>query len=429
MPSSVEPSVLSTGDTKYKEVKLQRSASMNADHCYIHAQQSLYCCMYCRKTVTSKDTLISHQVMAHHSKIFHCEQCNTVYYSKELLDKHQRSHFREPKHNTSVKNVESKEKFQTCTVDQLDHDLDGVLPLLKNLAPEESYTDKNILKLNGGEMEEIRVVDVHIAPEKVTQKRGVIKNYSRFHLKLSKEFENIDQNYKSKILETINKITEKNCDNTKIGTITTERTRKEIENELEKPKIAKPKMKMEKNVKKHKIWKCSHCNHVSTSQKQYREHHRTHPPVKLSCSYCDKQFPSQKSLSHHIYIHHTDEKHFICEFCGTSFRFWRSLRDHLFIHDKTESLFQCDRCGREFGSKASYDSHCSSHSEASYLCDVCGKSMKYFTSLWLHRLSHADPSNVPQHSCVICGKIYRSRYVHLLLFYQEHFPLRYCFHK
>jgi hypothetical protein len=315
-----------------------------------------------------------------------------------------------------VGNLDKKEKFGTCNSDPLESNPGDVLPVLKSPEAEKVAADKNIVKQNKeqGDMEEIKVRDIE--PGKVTEKRGVIKNYSKFCLKFSEEFVNIDQNYKSKILENINKIIEKNGDHTRVGAITSVSMRKKVREKLEEHTTAKPKFKVEKKVKKYKTWKCSHCNHISTSQKKYREHCQIHPQVKFSCSCCDKQFQSQKSLDLHVCIHHTDEKHFICECCGRNFRFLHSLRDHLFIHDKAESLFQCDRCGRAFGSKASYDSHCSSHSEAAYLCDVCGKSMKYFTSLRLHRLSHVNPSNLPQHSCIICAKTYRSRYVHPLLF-------------
>jgi hypothetical protein len=80
-----------------------------------------------------------------------------------------------------------------------------------------------------------------------------------------------------------------------------------IETKVEGPNMAESVMNTEMKVKKHGTWKCSCCNHVSTSQNKYHEHH-IHPQIKSFCLYCDRQFLSQKSLHHRI-----DEECFICE--------------------------------------------------------------------------------------------------------------------
>lgn len=41
--------------------------------------------------------------------------------------------------------------------------------------------------------------------------------------------------------------------------------------------------KIEKEVKKHAVWKCDYCNHVSNLYKKYHEHHQLYPEVKSSC--------------------------------------------------------------------------------------------------------------------------------------------------
>jgi hypothetical protein len=425
---------------KSKQVKQQSPAHMHADHSYTHMRQSFYPCIYCRVTVSSKDSLIAHQVTEHPGNVFCCEQCGNVYYSKELLDEHQRSHVIETEDDivhaepnvflqssvcvkqiqllfsnndevmdNGVTNMVSREELGTL---KPKNDPDDTLPIPEDSEAEKGSADKNIQRQNEqGETEEIRMVDIHTKPEEGTEKGDVLKNTSKFCLKLSKEFENIDQDYRSKILETVNKILEENGDHTKIEAVACESVRKETEKKVESPKTAKPVLEVQIRDMERNTWKCNLCSHVSTSLKKHQEHRLTHRQIKFSCSYCSKQFPSQKSLSHHVSVRHTEEKRFICELCGKGFRFWHSLRDHVFIHNKSECLFQCDKCGKEFESKASYDSHCCKPGEASYLCDVCGKSMKYFTTLRLHKLSHMDPGSVPKHSCAICGKEYGSRYV------------------
>lgn len=440
----LKSSAVSIGDMKSKQVKQENPARMHADHSYTHMRQSFYPCIYCRVAVNSKESLIAHQVTEHPSKVFCCQQCGSVYYSKELLDEHQKSHVIETEDGSAhaepnillqssvcvkeiqplysnndtvvdngVMNMDSREKLGTL---KPKNDPDDSLPIPEVSEAEKGSADKNIQRQNEqGDTEEIRTVDIHIKPEKGTEKGDVLKNTSKFCLKLSKEFENIDQDYKSKILETVNKIIEESGSHTEIDEVTAESVKKETERKLDSPKTTKPVLKVQMREMKHNTWKCNHCNHVSTSLQKHQEHRRTHPQIKFSCSYCNKQFPSQKSLSHHISVRHTEEKRFICEHCGKSFRFWHSLRHHLFFHNKDECLFQCDKCGKEFESEASYDSHDCKPGEASYLCDVCGKSMRYLTSLRFHKLSHANPGSQPKHSCAICGREYSSRYVHPLI--------------
>ncbi|KDR14540.1 zinc finger protein 43-like isoform X4 [Zootermopsis nevadensis] len=386
--SRPEHPALSTGDATSEAVEQQKPANTRADHCCTQMEQSLHC-VYCGTTAASKDDIISHQITSHRNKIFHCEQCGAVCYSKELFDEHQECHLEESKHNVIVRR---------------DFHADHNLELQPSVCLEETQPSvSNNSKLTGygaGNMdkrEELGACNPHPLDNKPDGVLPVLKSLET-------------ENYKPKICETINKIIGKNGNRTEVGASTSENMRKKAQKKLEDYKSVKSKFRVEKKVKKYKTWKCSHCNHVSTSQKKYREHCRVHPQVKFSCFCCDKQFQSQKSLDHHIYIHHSDAKYFICEHCGMYFHLWRSLRDHLFIHEKAKSLFHCDICGRKFGSRASYDNHCSSHSEAAFLCDVCGKSMKNFTSLRLHKLSHVYPGNVLQHSCIICAKTFRSRY-------------------
>ncbi|PNF23070.1 hypothetical protein B7P43_G09813 [Cryptotermes secundus] len=448
----LKSSAVSIGDMTPKQVKLERPARMHGDHSYTYRRHSFYPCIYCRETVNTKERLIAHQVTEHPGKVFCCEQCGSVYYSKALLDEHQKSHVIEtedgsaqPESNiflqssvcvkeiqplysnndkvvdNGVMNLDSREKLGTL---KLENGAGDILPVPEVSEAEKDSVDKDIQRQNEQEnTEEIRMVDVHIKPEKGTEKGDVYKNTSKFCLKLSKEFENIDLDYKSKILETVNKIMEENGSHTKIDTVIPEIVRQEAEKKLGIPESAKPVLKTQMRDMKHNIWKCNLCNHVSTSLQKHQEHRRTHPQIKFSCSYCNKQFPSQKSRSHHVSIRHPDKKRFICEHCGKSFRFWLSLRDHLFTHNKGECIFQCEKCGKEFESKASYDSHDCKPGGASYLCDICGKSMRYLTSLRSHRLSHADPASQAKHSCAICGKEYSSRCLladHMRLHTDEH---------
>jgi hypothetical protein len=304
--------------------------------------------------------------------------------------------------DNGIVTMDGREELGTWNSDMLENSCSDMLPVPEDSEAERDCSNENILTQNEqGGTEEIRMIDIQIEPERGTENRDVLKNASKFSLKLSKEFENLDQDYKSKILETVSMIMERNGDNAKIEAVMSENMRKETDKKHE----------VQMREKESNSWKCNLCDHISASLEEYQEHHRTHPQLPFSCSYCDKRFPSERSLGRHVSARHTEEKCFICELCGESFHSLHTLRDHLSVHDKSEQLFHCDKCEKDFESKASYDNHGCRRGEASYLCDICGKSMRYLTSLRLHRLSHSDPGSRLEHSCTVCGKEYSSRYV------------------
>lgn len=420
------------------------SRKASVDHSYTRWDQTAYCCMYCKKTVVGKDNLASHQTISHPDKVFCCPECDVVIYeSKQFFEEHKKTHLRKSECGEGIIKVnwrmsencfeESKSvvpddgniivnkmfNYKKCEKDiethktgLLEADVESgmVLPLLKISELDMASLHKKVHEQTDRQsvVEIVEVADIHVEPERSILKKGLFQSNSKFRMKISKNFENIDNNVKSKIIGTIRDII-KESENERTKVVGTERS--SHNNEVVQTATDTEEMSSQNKKKreiKHKHWKCKQCDHLSVSWEEHLKHILAHSPMSFPCAYCDKQFSSKARLQFHTSIH-TQEKLFICEYCGKVFRNRQSLKNHLYTHDESEKMFECKDCGKKFGTRAGYDSHCASHTKASYLCDVCGKSMKHISSLRLHKLTHVDPTSFRRHCCAVCGKACRNR--------------------
>jgi RNase P subunit RPR2 len=435
-------STLCTENEEYVGVTEDVSRKASLDHSYTRWDQTIYCCMYCKKTVIGKDNLASHQTASHPDKVFCCPECDIIIYeSKQFFEEHRKTHLRKSDcdedtfkvnwhttenscfeegndlvpDNGSINEVfnykKIKKNTETHKTGLLEADLDsGTILSLKIPELDLAHLPNEVCKQTDRQsvVEIVQVADIRVEPERSILKKGSLQSNSKFRVKISKNFETIDDNLKSKIIGTIRGLI-KESQKERIKVTGTEVTSKESE-EVQRLSFAEeisPQNKMKKEMKL-KRWKCKQCDHVSVSWEEHLKHVEMHPPVSFPCAYCDKQFSSKTRLQFHTSVH-TQDKPFICEYCGKSFRNRQSLKNHLYTHDEGEKMFECQDCGKKFGTRGGYDSHCASHTKASYLCDLCGKSMKHISSLRLHRLIHIDPDFFRRHCCAVCGKTCRNR--------------------
>ncbi|XP_021929235.1 zinc finger protein 585A-like isoform X2 [Zootermopsis nevadensis] len=421
------------------------SRKVSVDHSYTHCDQTSYCCMYCKKTVVGKVNLASHQTVSHPDKVFCCPECDVIIYeSKQFFEEHKKKHFRksecgegtfkanwltcenyfeesksvEPGNgNISVSEMfdykKSEKDIETYKTGLLEVVVKSgtVLPSLKISEPDMAALHEKVHKQTDrqGAVEIVKVADIHVEPQRYLLKKGIFQSNLEFRVKISKNFKNIDSNDRSKITGIIRGIIKK-LENERTKVVGTERCSRS--NEVVQTAAGTEEISSQKAKRriKHRHWRCKQCDHLSVSWEEHVKHIWAHPPVSLPCAYCDKRFSSKARLQFHASIH-TQEKPFICEYCGKGFWNTQSLKNHLYTHDESEKMFECKHCGKKFGTRAGYDSHCASHTKASYLCDVCGKSMKHISSLRLHKLTHVDPTFFRRHCCAVCGKACRNRYL------------------
>ncbi|XP_023717919.1 zinc finger protein 585A isoform X2 [Cryptotermes secundus] len=410
------------------------------DHSYTRWDQTVYSCMYCKRTFFGKDNLVSHQTVSHPEKVFCCPECDIIVYeSKQFFEEHEKTHLSKPEcgENTLKVNWHMSENCclteSKCVVSdngsiseminsresKIDDEAHKACSLETDLKsgmalPPMKMSEQDMSSLHKKEadtqniVEIMRVAEIFVEPERSILKKGPFQSNSKFRVKICKNFENVESNVKSKVIRAIRGIIKMSENDRKV--VGKERPCQNSEEVQEKTRTqeitAWNEMKREVN---HKYWKCKRCDHLSVSWEEHRNHIREHPPVSFHCTCCDKEFPSKARLQCHMFVH-TQEKRFICEYCGKGFSNKHALKNHQYTHNEGEKTFECQDCGKKLGTRRGYDSHCASHTEASCLCDVCGKSMKHLNSLRLHRLTHIDP-NFFRRCCTVCGKTCRNRYL------------------
>jgi hypothetical protein len=408
--------------------------------------------MSSRRIRFSEDNFTSQRRTAVCNETFHCSECSIVYASQQLLENHKINHSSKSgctlisgnklldvrstslqpvvvlerlkifSENDKLKVVENMQMIDACPLFSTETRIDStlVLPLSETTQTGLSSSDTSILNRNKeqNKTEVIKTFDGSVTPGQRTLNQGGAQNNSESPTKVCKESETTHRNDTAKIIENINSIIKRN-EEILLGTTTTKVEKlvmpsKKLKEEAvkQKPKSIMPQVKFQGKV--HKVWKCLQCFNVFNTERALRGHMRLTHPVIHKCQFCDKEFESRWRFKQHMSIH-TQEKQYICEFCGKHFRLKYYLHNHLLLHNTEGKKFKCQKCEKKFATKERYTIHCSSHDKASYLCDICGKSMKYFNSLRVHRQRCVDPSLTQQHCCTICGKVYRNKYVHCAL--------------
>ncbi|PSN53365.1 hypothetical protein C0J52_03806 [Blattella germanica] len=338
----------------------------------------------CETSAPGKEIASLHEKTDHNDKLFCCPDCNlTIFESKELFIKHRETHLNVC---SAIANpLEGSCLIEDCTS--------------KNTEPISNKSDCNIysetdqvsshtvipVQTEENEPKIISVANICIESENVPQNENP-QNISKIRMKISKEFENIESNLQSKIIEAVKEM-------------------------IQIPKNSNSKIE---NCSKNescstKQWKCQKCKYNASSWGEYIQHLQSHCLESLYCAHCNKEFNTKAKLKQHLYSHAQENKSFICEYCGKGFPFNQKLKIHLLTHGEGETMFECKECGKKLGTKGSYELHCSSHAEASYLCEICGKSLKYIRSLRVHQSQHIIPKAAKLINCIICGKGFPNR--------------------
>ncbi|KAF7660270.1 hypothetical protein LDENG_00285280 [Lucifuga dentata] len=147
---------------------------------------------------------------------------------------------------------------------------------------------------------------------------------------------------------------------------------------------------------------CGMCEKVFSLEGEKDAHQLKHRLPDLTCTICDKIFPSQSQLLRHLQTHSVEgvEPQYTCRFCDESFSGVTQLR----IHQRSHNLraFQCDQCEKAYGSLAGLHSHRASHTnESRFLCSQCGKRFKTRDGLEGHLRTHTGER---PYRCPYCPK-------------------------
>ena len=163
---------------------------------------------------------------------------------------------------------------------------------------------------------------------------------------------------------------------------------------------------------------CPICNKKYSMIKDLRYHMKTHYPEHV-CRLCKRRFPSKSILQLHHNRYHTEAKEkkrsqkgimLKCDQCDYTNDQIKNLRDHKARHHM-DKVFNCPRCDKCYALKKDLATHLKYH-DASYTCEMCGKSLRSKMALKVHVNSiHYGIKNTyrKEHMCSDCGKICRSK--------------------
>ncbi|XP_071441857.1 zinc finger protein 585A-like [Hetaerina americana] len=328
------------------------------DHSYTHWNQKHEKCNYCSETFVGRVNLISHQMKEHKSNVFCCFRCDKVFYdSKAEYDKHVEAHCISS--NTRAKKSQPEcDKKVTSDDENNPSDPELKVTAVARVSVDESERPNHKQTLGAGS-ENVKEVKSH--------KAGI-------RMKLSKEFEGMDPNLKSKIVGTIQKL------------------------------VRGSKFPMLRNIS------CPICQIKFVSVTALETHRRIKHDERMPCRFCSRLCRSEAALKKHESHYHAQE--FKCEICSEEFKSRILLRKHELKH-YGDRPFQCDTCGKSYTSRGSLQIHVTTHSnEKPYLCDKCGKGFKHVSNLNAHKRTHSDdPSVIKAHQCPLCNKAFRCQFL------------------
>ena len=151
-------------------------------------------------------------------------------------------------------------------------------------------------------------------------------------------------------------------------------------------------------------FKCPSCDHISRSEKERNQHHKT-SHGSLKCAVCDDIFETPSGLHRHQYKH--KDLNFMCETCGDKFPFSSQLKEHRITHltGRGHTCFAKD-CGKSFKNNSSLVRHLKVHSGKTYSCPNkdCDYSTVSERNLKSHLILHTDSHN---YSCGKCGQAFK----------------------
>uniref|UniRef100_A0A182M855 Protein krueppel n=1 Tax=Anopheles culicifacies TaxID=139723 RepID=A0A182M855_9DIPT len=133
---------------------------------------------------------------------------------------------------------------------------------------------------------------------------------------------------------------------------------------------------------------CRHCSKRFKTLSALDLHERRHSGTKpYACPVCEKRFTESSNLKVHM-RRHTNEKSHICTVCNRAFARVFLLQLHMRTHTG-EKPYECELCERKFTQQCDLTAHRRTHTgERPYACNICGKGFTKSNALAQHVKIH-----------------------------------------
>ncbi|CAI4222186.1 unnamed protein product [Auanema sp. JU1783] len=151
---------------------------------------------------------------------------------------------------------------------------------------------------------------------------------------------------------------------------------------------------------------CPYCGSFFGRPEKFYEHMKRNLPVDQKpfvCMLCQKCFPDETLLSHHVRRHINVVQ---CRECGLALPASSDLEKHMVSkHSTRERSFACNECSATFFTEETLQKHKSIHLPPQLKCSYCGEMFRWKLQLTRHIAKH---ENLPEKNylCHICDKKY-----------------------
>lgn len=177
------------------------------------------------------------------------------------------------------------------------------------------------------------------------------------------------------------------------------------------------------------IYPCSYCSRSFPLRQQLELHEQTHfRERKFACDSCDSRFLSKHDLAKHMMSH--SNKSFVCQICKKAFSRNNILKQHQEKQHAELMKYRCDQCDKRFMEIDELKQHFTvAHNKVRRFKCKCGKQFAYKQGLERHEVIHNKEAH--DHTCEHCNESFPtvnklSR--HLLATHTgaRRYPCKYC---
>ncbi|KAK2712512.1 hypothetical protein QYM36_011264 [Artemia franciscana] len=339
------------------------------------AKDGPYECNICKKTLTRRESFLSHMRRHVKGRQFLCNSCGVGFFSKVHLDLHMQMH-------TGEKNFTCERcGMQFRQSKTLKYHMDSHLRNESGTIPEKLF-ECEICSLK---FKTQKCYSNHKRRHTVgaTHECGICKRkcYTKFRLVEHTRVHTGEKPFKCKICNKAlahmaSLVSHLKChSNERPYTC-------EFCNEAFKDKIAR-----DDHVNSHTgdtPHKCKLCDMCFGSRKNLKNHQRVHTKKagekkirekKYGCSICNKVFAESSYRDQHVALH-SNPTPFSCESCSKSFNYKRPLLAHVRRVHPNRNPFKCKLCSKTYDSIRKIDLHISSR-----VCDKNGKLLEKLANL------------------------------------------------